>query len=294
MSAIAKILRNNANFTSIYEDIASYEVFNLSVEEMKSLLYNVIPTCDLVLSQPVSNEYKENSIYSTATLRSNIKKGATHLIIPNCYFTGYDPVPFQATNSNHNIINCDGISYYPSVSLTSLLQNDIKKACVDWCNIKIYSDSDISNNFQRTICELKMRESKVFDNDFAIDVSISDYIEANYKDKFLFHTYNHPTNELLFELTRRILKRMGIDVNEIEKDINVELLGDISIPPCLSVYIKSKFKFKYPDFIIFGKVYPTFQVMQLFDSCLSKFPVHLHEQWRCCVAYGRFKLLEKI
>ena len=287
--AITKILKQNDIFTSVYTDIICYAVFNLSVEEMQNILDNVVPTCDLILSQPVSNTYKETNIYSTATLRSKIRKGATHLIIPNCYFTGYDPIPFQTTDVNNNVIDCDGISYYPSVCLNSLLNNDIKKACIDWCNVDYYSDTEIKNNFNKTIIELKIREEKVFDNNFGVDIIISDFIEKNYKDKLLFHAYNHPTNELLIELTKRIMNKLGIPINKLH-NIDKELLGDVSIPPCLSVYIKSGFTFKYNTFSIFGNTYTTCEAMKCLQLALKKFPPNLHEQWKSCIAYGRLKL----
>lgn len=289
MTAIAKILKQNVIFTSVYTDIIYYEVFNLSVVEMQNILDNIVPTCDLVLSQPVSNTYKETNIYSTTTLRSKIAKGTTHLIIPNCYFTGYDPIPFQTTDKNNNVINCDGISYYPSISLNSLLNDDIKKASIDWCNIDYYSDIEIKNNFNKTINELKTREEKVFDNDFGVDIKICDFIEQNYKNKFLFHTYNHPTNELLIELVKRIMNKIGIPVNKLD-NIDAELLGDISIPPCLSVYIKSGFIFKYTLFSIFNVTCTTFEAMKCFQLSLAKFPTDLQEQWKCCISYGRVKL----
>ena len=88
LDAIYKILKDNSIFTSLYTEIFNYTIFTLSVEEMENILNNIVPTCDLILSQPVSENYKNNNIFSTSKLRSKIKVGAKHLIIPNCYFTG--------------------------------------------------------------------------------------------------------------------------------------------------------------------------------------------------------------
>src|SRR5690606_7753200 len=116
-------------------------------EEMLDIINNIVPTCDLIISQPVSENYRNNDIFSTAKLRMKIKEGAKHIIIPNCYFTGYDPIPFQTTDISSNIIHINNISYFPSISLESLLNKNVIKACIDWCNIDAFSDQELNNNF---------------------------------------------------------------------------------------------------------------------------------------------------
>lgn len=290
LAAVVKILKKNPTFTSAYSEILAYEVFNLTVEEMQQLLDEVVPTCDLVISQPVSSSYKGNPIFATSTLRERVRTGATHLVLPNCYFTGYDPVPFQATDANHGITSSEGISYFPSLCLEQLLRADVKEACITWCDENYYTPTEIKNNYSRSLAELKLREARVFENDFGVDVRISDYIEANYRNLFLFHTYNHPTNLLLFELTRRLLEKLGLPSTGVEEGTTTELLGDVSIPPSLSVYTQSGFSFKYPSFVFFGRSYTTFEAMTRLSKAIAMLPPALHQQWRCCVAYGRNKL----
>lgn len=290
MRAVHNILKEDPVFSSIYDDITCYLVFTLSEKEMKDILDNIVPECDLILSQPVSDNYKGSNLFSTRTLRNRVKEGAKHLILPNCYFTGYDPVPFQTTNDKHEIISsCIGISYYPSMCLKSLLEGNIEQACRDWCNINAYTDEEIKNNYEKSITELKQREQKVFDNEYGTDIIISDYIENNYKSKFLFHTYNHPTNLLLVELVRRIMYKLGIPSINLGYKLTKELLGDITIPPPPCLYYKQNFSFEYPSFYLFNK-YTTIEAMKLFYNSLGEQPSKLHEQWLSCISYGRTKL----
>jgi hypothetical protein len=286
--AISNILRSMPEFTSIYTNILDYTIFSISEEEMKNIIDNILPTCDLVLSQPVSDNYRNTNIFSSKTLKSHIKPGAIHLIISNCYFTGYDPVPFQTTDENGGILQTDGMSYYPSLSLESLLLGNIEKACIDWCNPESYSLTEIERNYYLSIEELKRRELKVFENDFGVDIKISDYIEKNYKHLFLFHTYNHPTNVLLYELVKRIFNRIGIPY--VERFLTKELLGDITIPPSPCIYLKSKMDFKYPSFSILDKKYTTDQVMVFFSSILKKTNKNLHNTWLSSIKYGKLKI----
>lgn len=283
--AIADILRSIPQLKNWI--ILDYTIFTLTEDEMKNILDNVLPTCDLILSQPVSDNYRNTNIFSSSTLRARIPKKAKHFILANCYFTGYDPVPFQTTNGKGEIIHLNNISYFPSICLNSLLQSDIESAKKNWCNIQSYSLTELEKNVQNSLDELKRRENKVFDNDFPVDIKISDYIENNYKKKFLFHTYNHPTNELLFELVRRILKRLNISVNIALQN---EKLGSTSIPPCLSVYLLGKMEFVYPKFIINNIALDTDKAMNIFASALKTGDIALYEQWRNTISYGRSKI----
>ena len=253
---------------------------------MKDILENLVPECDLIISQPVSEGYRDNNIFSTRRLRERVKNGGIHLVLANCYFTGYDAMPFQITDKNGNIIHIDNISYYPAVSFENLLEGDIIGACKNWCDMEEFKIHELENNYWKTITELKEREERVFDNNYGVDIKISDYIEENYRKKHLFHTYNHPTNELLYELTRRIMDRIGmkgVKINKTEK----ELLGDTSIPPHISVYIHMNMDFKYPKFIINNMEYTTYEAMRLFMETLRKSDKNLHQQWKDCIGYKR-------
>ena len=290
LDAMYKILKNIPLFTSIYTEIYNYTIFTLSVDEMNNILNNIVPTCDLVLSQPVSSNYQNTDIYSTAKLRSKIKPGAKHFIVSNCYFTGYDPIPFQITDETGQTIHLKDISYIPSLSLPSLLLGNTDQACKDWCNIDGYTNEELNKNYLVSITELKKREQKVFDNDFGIDITISDYIEKNYKTMYLFHTYNHPTNILLFELVRRLLNKLKIMEIGIGFGITTELLGIHSIPPSPAVYIKNNMTFKYPKFIINSQCYTTKQAMSIYSDILKVSNSDLHNKWLATIKYGRTKI----
>lgn len=291
LNAMCTILKNTPTFKTFYTEILNYTVFDITEEEMKNILDNILPTCDLILSQPVSNNYRGTNLFSTSTLRSKIKEHQKHLIISNCYFTGYDPVPFQTTDINGNILHVDDISYFPSISVNSLLEGNIKQACVDWCDINSYNEKELKKNIETTLNELKKREEKVFENDFGVDIKIADYIENNYKNKLLFHTYNHPTNDLLYELVRRLLNVINIPYVSNNEVQNVEYLGIYSLPPPPSVYIKMGMTFNYPKFVIRSKKYETKEAMTFFSEVLRKTDKSLHNKWLAGIKYGKVKLV---
>jgi len=288
LEAVAKILLTVPTFASIYQDYKIYTIFTLEPTEMERILNEEVPKADLVISQPVSKYYKNNPIFSSVVLRNKISKGAKHLIMANCYFTGYDPCPFQSTNLNKEIIIKDGMSYFPSLSLEQILDGDIQEACKRWCALDAYTIDELNRNIENTLTELKSREQKIFEEDFPADIIISDFITNNYKKKYLFHTYNHPTNELLYELVIRILDRLYISHGKIEYPR--ELLGEISIPPAPGVYFNTKMNFEYPMIVFGGKKYTTKLFMMHCVEILKTTPDELRSQWLDTIKYSRSKL----
>ena len=210
LQSVSEILNISEIFKSKYTKVVYYQVFNITEDKMKHILENEVKNADLILSQPVSEKYKGTDIFSTKKLRETaLKYGKKHYIISNCYFTGYDPNPFQTTNEYGEILHFNNISYIPSMCFDELLDKNIEKSCIKWCNIDYYNKSQLEKNINNTLNELKSRESDVFGNGYGIDIKISDFIEENYKKVKLFHTYNHPTNVLLIELSRRVMNRIG-------------------------------------------------------------------------------------
>lgn len=292
LGSISEILRRSKTFTSVYKEIIYYAVFDLTEVKMKDILENDVKRADLILSQPVSNNYKGTDLFSTKVLRDTANKyNKKHYVISNCYFTGYDPNPFQTTDLNGSIIHINEISYYPSISFTSILNKDLVKSCVNWCKPDAYSKEQLDINIKRTLDELVNREKKIFDNEYGIDIIISDFIRDNYTIMFLFHTYNHPTNLLLLELFNRIMHKIGLPTEKI--DLERELLGDFSIPPPPSVYYKMGMKFEYPRFYIKGQSLSTSQAMKLFIESIGEQKPELINRWKSTINWGLTRLETK-
>jgi hypothetical protein len=283
------ILRKCDIFIGMYDEIKYYAVFKISEDEMRNILENEVPSSDLILSQPVSATYKNNEIYSTDVLRKTaLSHGKTHYVISNCYFTGYDPVPFQTTDGDGNIIHVGNITYFPSLSIDNLIMGNIEGSCVEWCNPNAYGELQLRNNLFRTLDQLKLRERKIFDGDYGVDITISDYIERNFREIRLFHTYNHPTNAILIELVKRLMKRLGLPFSPVILDY--ELLGEYSIPPPPSVYYGYNMTFVYPKFIIKQKEYSTYEAMKIFRNTLANSDPNLHNRWKSSISWGIEKL----
>lgn len=265
MKVMAELLRKSPNFTSIYNEIKSYIVYEITLQEMQRVLDEEIPTGDLVISQPISVGYRGTDLFSNKRTREcALKHNKRYITITNMYFTGYDPVPFQPTNSEGKILA--PYLYVPIICMDGLINSDIESAKNAWNDPDAYSKEELERNVEMSLSLLESREANIFDTEYGIDIRISDYIREHFRQDYLFHTHNHPSNILLLEVAKRIFTNVGIEY-DIQKPAK-ELLGHTSIPPALSVYQKLGMSFDYPNFTM------NFQVKTL-DEVLTKYKSYL-------------------
>lgn len=287
LSALVKVLKTMPSFTTIFDTIIEVVIFQVSPDKMTEILQDSVPTMDLVISQPVSRNYRDNDIFSSKTLRDRcLELGVPHIMLTNCYFSGYDPLPFQTTNLKGDILPILGCSYFPGHCLNAFINNNTFEALRLWQGYE-YTLEVVEKNLDITLSELRRREKSVFDEDFGVDVSILDFIENNFRNTYLFHTYNHPTNALLQELLKRLLDKIGtifIDLPSFDDYLsssvwNKELLGNDSIPPCPQIMKCLNCTFKTPNFILANHVKNAPEALYYCTELLCKMDDELKKKW---------------
>lgn len=240
--ALAEILNKIDGFSREYGTEAIIPVHAYPVEKMDNIIEN-IKSIDLIIAQPISQQYLGGK-FSTKRLLENIDKEKTRIImLPFAYFDGYYPSIFYMKDSLGNKVEKNGISYHDRNILKHLMEAiDINKTELDDHLINTHNESfhieritkllNSENYYGKETSEraafesvkkLEFREFFPYDYGKSVDVKISDYIRDNFRNKCLFHTMNHPTNDLLYELARRILKILNMDT-DFNLDIK-ELLG---------------------------------------------------------------------
>lgn len=284
--AIAEMLEQVPEFTALYSVRTSYAVFALSEGEMARILDEELPGADLVVSQPVSAAYKGNRIFSTEYLREKMPSDCLHVVLPNCYFTGYDPLPFQMTDGAE-VLHLAGVSYLPGLAVAALTAGDVPRACRAVNAPDAFSRAQLDRNYERSIGELRQREADMFGTGVPTDVRVSDFIADNYRSQHLFHTYNHPTNALLKECARRILACARVRCQL--PDYPRELLGDCSLPPVPSVYEQMHMTFPYPRYVIHQRQMNTYEAMQEYARIVGGSPLGAAraEAWKQTVEQKR-------
>lgn len=107
----------------------------------------------------------------------------------------------------------------------SILENDL------------YRKDDILDNFKKQMMKIQEREKNC-------SIKIADYIWENYQNIQLFYEPTHPTNALIIEKGKRILKILGIP--EFDCEIESKMDGyELIIYGCVRKALGLKFSQKY-------------------------------------------------
>ncbi len=179
-----------------------------SEEQKQTGLWNDIAEyADLFVYQEVRDESKYGNLISSKVV-AMLKMDCKKIRIPNVFFKGYHPqiIKNERNPMLNSVYNVGGIVPYGDSVLQNVFEADMSMRVLEEY---LYSDDCISGNYiiknlKDTLAELRRREE-------TCDVVISDWIEQNYKDKYLFFVPSHPTNIVLYTLAKRILEKLGIE-----------------------------------------------------------------------------------
>lgn len=101
-----------------------------------------------------------------------------------------------------------------------------------------YSAREVEANFQGGLHKLKARECEC-------SIIISDFIEKNFRHMQLFYEPEHPTNNLLFEYGRRILRYLQIELDETQPVEECLDSGEVFIYESVKEALNMEFEQKF-------------------------------------------------
>lgn len=186
----------------------------MSEEERTSGLSSlVLKEIDLFIYQNVAPDNKFSKKLASAELLKSIREDAMKVCIPNVYWTGYFP-QFCANKFNPSFEGIrGGLFPYGDKNIVELWkEHSVEDVAYIVSQEDFYSRDEVLKNANESLEKLKSKES-------LCDVKISDFIESEYKEHYLFYTVNHPTNYLLKELVKRIFSYLSIKVSDIDEEI---------------------------------------------------------------------------
>lgn len=214
---------------------------DLKEERQLGISENILKEVDIFVYQEVSSHNKFSPMLASSFILNKLNENAKTICIPNAYFTGYFPQvcdnpynPFLKQYSNtpfpygdENIQRMEG--RYSAKEIAEIIDAD-----------NFYTAEECKNNVEESLSQLEKREENC-------DVKISDYITIHYKKRLLFYTPNHPTNEVLAELVKRIFMLCGVRVEDIRLEKAWENNGrEIFIYPSVRKNLQLEFnKTKY-------------------------------------------------
>ena len=198
--ALKVFLPKVKQFDNEYEIIDLKPVHKLSKDDIP-LLETLIKETDLFIHQPIADNYKNLRQLSSNYLKSKLQKKAKSISFPNIYFTAYNPELTGLKNENGMPI-MSPFSYYDYNILYLLAAGKSIQQAVSLIKMdNFYSKDFLKNVYESSLSILSNREDD-------LDIKVVSYIERYFKEKKLFHTYNHPKNVLLFFLVERIISQL--------------------------------------------------------------------------------------
>ena len=220
-----------------------YPIPLLCNNDDKRIEGTLLDYCDVIILQDVKTDTAFGYEQSMEYLLRTVNKMARTIIFPNVYGLGIFLFP-QAIDACRRTQNgyifknfplengADKNGFFPTTQTDYLINDmwieeagDIKET-INACNDeKAIDHTFIRGCYEKQIGKLKSRERYW-------DITVSDYIENNYKDYRLFSDHEHPSNILIRYMTIKLLGLLGIDDTEIN---NIDCLDSYENPiyPCV-------------------------------------------------------------
>jgi hypothetical protein len=185
---------------------------------------NIISQQDIIISQPISDNYRDKPYLSTNFIINHCKETCKLIIFDSCYFNFYYfDLTYKEFNNDilhqpidyhyHTMIEC----YKNNLSVDYYIENYVN-------NVNLKSKEELEYYANQSLDELNSRHYRYVEkykvNNNIYFISTYDYIKNNYKDKLLFYSMNHPTKFVLQYICEEIVKILIIN-NTILYNINV-------------------------------------------------------------------------
>lgn len=201
------------------EIIAAKPVYLIDPEEVVEL-HNQIRQCDLLICQPVGDEYRSNIGLGTKFLTSLLPDISKVLVIPNLYYDASFPTfGYFKDSSGEAIRASDPIwsqnlpwgDYHDYLLFAAVLGGFSSS---DYVRLVQQNPGwDVETIKKNSLLQMEKR-------DVSCDIKGIEIFESLNADDLAsaFHSYNHPTNKLMLEVSERILKKIGVSYTKLESD----------------------------------------------------------------------------
>jgi len=229
LECIKQFLLTNSIFLGQYEYLEMKLVHMMEDTDILSA-YDIIQNIDLLLIQPISDNYKNNYKLSTTSVLKHIKPTCLVIILPSLYFAGYfpftghlsnngdfilKPMPLHDRNLVKLYIKNGGNRISTAIQYKSLLLNDVS-----------ISNDIFLNEINKSIAELERRENEMKAKYNILNtLTYSDFIRKNYKNELLCYSDSHPTKFTFRYFTDIILTRLNIPLMPYPEDLDPERRG---------------------------------------------------------------------
>jgi len=204
-------------------EVVTRQVFSIDLEKEIEDYRRDVASADVILAQPVGENYRGTDILSTPWIRANARPDAKILTFPVVYHRGQLPQCFAMTAWHSG-----RLAYHDAHALDYFLQGKEADRFVDDTNTANFLPAGLVHaELSRTTLELMRREHAA-----AMDIRVSEVIASRLIAEQPLHTINHPSRAVMCELADQTLGKLGrVERARVE---GVDMLDGFIMPPYLS------------------------------------------------------------
>lgn len=205
----AQTLTQMAHFLDLgAELIVPPPVFDIQAFDTKEIREEVL-SADFIFAQRVSENYSAEYIRPSSL--EELAPGK-HLIWPNIYFDGYFPgIRYMYAGTGTKVTGPLSDYHFDQVEKMWQAGATVEDA---W-DLLSSSDAGRQNDpmpAETSIHMMRERES-------VCDITMSDFIENNFRKEKLFFSMNHPSDQTMLEALSRMLEKAQIGISTKDKSI---------------------------------------------------------------------------
>jgi hypothetical protein len=174
---------------------------------------NTIKKCNIIITQPIKNNYRNVDYLSTDYIIKNASPKCKIIIFDSCYFDFYYP---DLVCKQINGKSFDKPSVYQYNKMIESFKNNytVDEYLAKYVNnVNLKSKDELENLANKSLRDLKERYNsniKNYKKPNTHIISTHDYIKNNYKNKLLFYSMNHPTKYVIQNICEEITKFLKI------------------------------------------------------------------------------------
>lgn len=250
MSKILCILHANCQGVELESLLNASRPFSsvFRIERYTNYTREIIPeeslaACGLFLYQHIGQQWGE---LSSSSLLAKLSRLTPSLQIPNMLFTGY--WPFWASRGPLDECNDKILNKLIDEKLSE--QEIVRRYLAE----DILDSVDLEATVERSAAIERVKEQNAY-------VKTTDFILERWKKKPMFHTINHPCEELLLYTAQKILEALGLphltegELTELASRQSFPSYRNFELPihPRVAAALSLDFTVPNQDFRIYGK-----------------------------------------
>lgn len=204
-----------------------------TTEYNKETFLNIIKKCDIIVTQPINDNYRDVDYLSTNFIINNSNHNCKIIICDSCHFDFYYfDLTYKIFNNDvlhnpsdyhyNNMIECYNNNFSVDYYIENYVNNESLKTSQELDSIAEDSLNELINRYNKN-------KEQYNQNNISF-VTTHDFIKNNYKDKLLFYSMNHPSKYLIQYICKEI-----INILQIQNTINydVDILNNNDQPLCI-------------------------------------------------------------